>query len=81
VLLPWLDCAVEVEKDPSFFQRFAENPDKLYEFLAGAHELAGFQVELTSRTRMGSGSFMRKRKGSARSAFSTNRKSTCQAAS
>ncbi|MBI3468598.1 MAG: restriction endonuclease [Planctomycetes bacterium] len=54
VAIPWLAILREIERDPDFLFRFATNPRKFEEFIAGAYHRAGWpQVELTPRSNDG----------------------------
>jgi restriction system protein len=47
VLVPWFQIIREIERDPQFLFGFVKNPRRFEEFIAGAYEHDGWQVELT----------------------------------
>ena len=47
VLVPWFEIVQEIERNPEFLFQFAENSRQFEEFIAGAYEQAGCEVELT----------------------------------
>ncbi len=40
--IPWMAIAMEIERDPEFLFRFAQNPRKFEEFIAATYERAGW---------------------------------------
>ena len=47
VTVPWLQIAREIERNPKFLFEFPQDPRRFEEFIAGAYEQDGWQVELT----------------------------------
>jgi restriction system protein len=50
VSVPWWKIFEELMKDPHFLYQFPNNARKFEEFIAGAYQIAGWQVELTPRS-------------------------------
>jgi len=47
VTVPWLGIAQEITRNPDFLFEFPQYPRKFEEFIAGAYEKDGWEVELT----------------------------------
>jgi restriction system protein len=47
VTVPWLQILCEIERNPKFLFEFPDDSRKFEEFIAGAYEQDGWQVELT----------------------------------
>lgn len=50
VALPWFEINRAIQRDPNFLFQFIGHPRKFEEFIAGAYELAGYDVVLTSQS-------------------------------
>ena len=50
VTVPWLRIVQEIARNPDFLFEFPQDPRKFEEFIAGAYDQDGWEVELTPRS-------------------------------